>query len=213
MEAIAEYVDGTLNISGSEKLILKHAGKNPDAYRSAGGIDFGRIKSAAAIALHMQQPLIPAGGNDLRTAEIISNLKYMWDNQTVGDNHNAPVFYWCYKRIGEFIPQLIGEGKQPRAMLEYTGCLFHGLRKMGSEDLFDALKNITVNPDYRHAAEWLGLPVEPCRGPVNAGAGLQIACIGLAASFRRDVRFGGAGACERVLALGDGPSERTGCRV
>ena len=158
MDAIPEYVDGTLNISGSEKLVLKHAGKNPDAFRTAGGVDFGRIKSAAAIALHMQQPLIPAGGSDLHTADIISNLKHMWDNQTVGDNHNAPVFYWCYKRIGEFIPQLIGEGKQPRAMLEYTGCLFHGLRKMGSEDLFDALKNITCNPDYRHAAEWLGCP-------------------------------------------------------
>jgi len=158
MESIAEYVDGTLNISGSEKAILKHAGTAKDAYRTAGGIDFSRIKSAAAIALHMQQPLIPAGGSDLRTADIISNLKHMMDNQTVGDNHNAPAFYWCYKRIGEFIPQLIGEGKQPRAMLEYTGCLFDGLRKMGSQDLFDALKNITCNPDYRHAAEWLGCP-------------------------------------------------------
>jgi len=158
MESIAEYVDGTLNISGSEKTILKHAGKAKDAYRTAGGIDISRVKSAAAIALHMQQPLIPAGGSDLRTADIISNLKYMMDNQTIGDNHNAPVFYWCYKRIGEFIPQLIGEGKQPRAMLEYTGCLFDGLRKMGSQDLFDALKNITCNPDYRHAAEWLGCP-------------------------------------------------------
>ena len=158
MEAIAEYVDGKLNISGAEKTVLKHAGKAADAYRSAGGIDISRVKSAAAIALHMQQPLIPAGGSDLQSAEIISNLKYMMDNQSVGDNHNAPVFYWCYKRIGEFIPQLIQEGKQPRAMLEYTGCLFHGLRKMGSEDLFDALKNITCNPDYRHAAEWLGCP-------------------------------------------------------
>jgi len=158
MEAIAEYVDGQLNISGSEKAVLRHAGKNADAYRTAGKVDFGRIKSAAAIALHMQQPLIPAGGGDLRTAEIISNLKYMMDNQTIGDNHNAPVFYWCYKRIGEFIPQLIREGKQPRAMLEYTGCLFHGLRKMGSSDLFDALRDITVNPEYRHCAEWLGCP-------------------------------------------------------
>jgi len=158
MEAIAEYVDGQLNVSGAEKTVLKHAGKNPDAYRSAGGIDINRVKSAAAIALHMQQPLIPAGGSDLHTADIISNLKFMMDNQSTGDNHNAPVFYWCYKRIGEFIPQLIQEGKQPRAMLEYTGCLFHGLRKMGSQDLFDALKNITCNPEYRHAAEWLGCP-------------------------------------------------------
>jgi len=158
MQTLAEQIDGTLNICGSEKAVLAHAGKAADAFRSAGRIDFGKIKSAAAIALHMQQPLIPAGGSDLRTAAIISNLKYMMDNQTIGDNHNAPVFYWCYKRIGEFVPQLIGEGKQPRAMLEYTGCLFDGLRKMGSQDLFDALRNVTVNPDYRHAVEWLGCP-------------------------------------------------------
>ena len=62
----------------------------------------------------MHQPLIPAGGSDLRTAEIISNLKYMMDNQGIGDNHNAPVFVWCYKRMGEFIPQLIDEGKAAR---------------------------------------------------------------------------------------------------
>lgn len=158
MEAIAEYIEGVLNVSGSEDEILRHAGAAGDAYRSAGGIAFPGIKSAAAIALHMQQPLIPAGGPDLHTADIISNLKYMMDNQAIGDNHNAPAFYWCYKRMGEFIPQLIGEGKQPRVMLEYTGCLFHGLRKMGSQDLFDALRNITVNPEFRHAVEWLGCP-------------------------------------------------------
>ena len=85
------------------------------------GPDFGTIKSACAIALHMHQPLIPAGGSDLRSAEIISNLKHMMDHQGIGDNHNAPVFHWCYKRMGEFIPELVGEGKQPRVMLEYSG--------------------------------------------------------------------------------------------
>jgi hypothetical protein len=106
----------------------------------------------------MHQPLIPAGGGDLRTAEVISNLKDMWDHQGIGDNHNAPVFAWCYKRIGEFIPQLIGEGKQPRAMLEYSGTLLHGLRHMGQNDVLDALKTITCDPRYRHAVEWLGCP-------------------------------------------------------
>src|SRR5271166_4702337 len=91
-------------------------------------IDFGRIKSAFANALHMHQPLIPAGGRDLRTAEVIGNLQHMFENQGVGDNHNAPVFLWCYKRMGEFIPQLVGEGKEPRIMLEYSGTLLHGMR-------------------------------------------------------------------------------------
>ena len=158
MNAIEEYVNGVPNICGAEKEVLKRAGKARDAYRSSGGIDFGRIKSAAAIALHMQQPLIPAGGGDLRTAELISNLKYMMDNQSIGDNHNAPVFAWCYKRIGEFVPQLVGEGKQPRAMLEYTGCLLHGLRHMGANDVIDALKRVTVDPAFNRCVEWLGCP-------------------------------------------------------
>src|SRR5271167_1036680 len=91
-------------------------------------IDFGHIRSASAIALHMHQPLIPAGGDDLRTARIISNLQDMMAHPEIGDNHNAAVFHWCYKRMGEFIPQLIHEGKQPRVMLDYSGCLLHGLR-------------------------------------------------------------------------------------
>ena len=34
------------------------------------------------------------------------------DYGNVWDNHNAPVFHWCYKRMGELIPQLLSEGKQ-----------------------------------------------------------------------------------------------------
>ena len=106
----------------------------------------------------MHQPLIPAGGPDLGTAEIISNLQYMMEHPGVGDNHNATVFQWCYKRMGEFIPQLVDEGRQPRVMLEYSGTLLHGLRRMGLQDVFDNLKRITCDPRYRPAVEWLGCP-------------------------------------------------------
>ncbi|MCP5420890.1 MAG: glycosyl hydrolase family 57 [Gammaproteobacteria bacterium] len=160
MSELPEYIDGLPNICGSESsieaVLQENAGK--PIYLSAKAIDFGHIKSASASALHMHQPLIPAGGGDLRTAEIISNLKYMMDNQGIGDNHNAPVFQWCYKRMGEFIPQLFNEGKQPRIMLEYSGTLFHGLRQMGANDVIDALKTITCDPHYRLGAEWLGCP-------------------------------------------------------
>jgi hypothetical protein len=125
-------------------------------YLPESGTDFSRIRSAFAIALHMHQPLIPAGGADLRTAAVISNLKYMMDNQHIGDNHNAPVFHSCYKRMGEFIPQLVDEGKQPRVMLDYSGVLLHGLRAMGLHDVFDSLKRITLDPAYRNCVEWLG---------------------------------------------------------
>jgi hypothetical protein len=121
-------------------------------------VDFGRIRSAAAVALHMHQPLIPAGGDDLSTAAIISNLQYMMEHQDIGDNHNAPVFAWCYKRMGELVPQLVSEGKEPRVMLEYSGTLLHGLRAMGRDDVIDALKTITLHPAYRSRVEWLGAP-------------------------------------------------------
>ncbi len=155
-----EYIEGVVNISGSEKLIQKTIQENSanPVFLPDSGIDFGNIRSACAIALHMHQPLIPAGGGDLHNAEIISNLKYMFDNQYIGDNHNAPVFHWCYKRIGEFVPQLIDEGKQPRVMLEYSGTLLHGLRQMGLHDVLDSLKKITVDHNYRRAVEWLGCP-------------------------------------------------------
>jgi hypothetical protein len=155
--ALPEYIENLPNLSGNEALIEKTL-RERQRSQPVGGIDFAHINSACAIALHMHQPLIPAGGGDLRTADVISNLKYMMDNQGIGDNHNATVFHWCYKRMGEFIPQLIDEGKQPRVMLEYSGTLFHGLRHMGLNDVFDNLKRITCEPRYRYAVEWLGMP-------------------------------------------------------
>ena len=105
MSELAEYVDGLPNISGSEQLIESaiHASAGKSIYLAEGGVDFGKIRAAAAIALHMHQPLIPAGGGDLHTAGIISNLKHMADYPNIGDNHNWSVFKWCYKRMGEFL--------------------------------------------------------------------------------------------------------------
>jgi Glycosyl hydrolase family 57 len=151
-----ETVDGLPNICGSEDRIAEAIARRGPYYLPESGIDFGRIRSAFSIALHMHQPLIPAGGAELHKAEIISNLKYMMDNPQIGDNHNAPVFRWCYKRMGDFIPQLVQEGKKPRVMLDYSGCLLYGLRAMELNDVFDNLKRITLDPIYRGCVEWLG---------------------------------------------------------
>lgn len=153
---LPETIDGLPNICGSEDLIAEAMSKRGPHYLPDSGIDFGRVDKGFAIALHMHQPLIPAGGSELKTAAIISNLKYMMDNQGIGDNHNAPVFHWCYKRMGEFIPQLAGEDKKPRVMLDYSGCLLYGLRAMGLNDVFDNLKRITLEPQFRRSVEWLG---------------------------------------------------------
>ena len=103
----------------------------------------------------MHQPLIPAGG-DLHSAPVISNLAWMMDHQDIGGNHNAPVFVRCYQRMGDFIRQLPGEGRQPRVMLDYSGTLLHGMRQMGLDDVFDALGYLTRDPRARQAVEWLG---------------------------------------------------------
>jgi hypothetical protein len=166
MEPLPELVNGLPNICGSEATIeTAVSARHGPAFVPESRIDFGRIRGGAAIGLHMHQPLIPAGGNDLGTAGIIGNLQYMMEHQDIGDNHNAPVFHWCYKRMGEFIPQLLAEGKEPRVMLDYSGTLLRGLRQMGLGDVFDSLRRITCEPAYRHTVEWLGAawghPVAP----------------------------------------------------
>jgi hypothetical protein len=160
MSDLPEYIGGLPNISGAESEVAAalRASRGKPVFLPDSRIDFGRIQSAFAVALHMHQPLIPAGGSNLSTADVISNLKHMMDNPGIGDNHNASVFHWCYKRMGEFIPQLVDEGKQPRVMLEYSGTLLHGMRQMGLNDVFDNLKRITCDHRYRAAVEWLGCP-------------------------------------------------------
>ena len=160
MSQMPEYIGELPNISGSEARLAAviDAARGQPVFLPQSGIDFGRIKSAFANALHMHQPLIPAGGGDLRTAAVIGNLQYMFEHQDIGDNHNAGVFHWCYKRMGEFIPQLVNEGREPRIMLEYSGTLLHGLRRMGLNDVFDSLRTITCHPGYRRCTEWLGAP-------------------------------------------------------
>jgi hypothetical protein len=160
MTQLAEYIDQRPNICGAEEQVAStmRASAGKQIFLPESGIDFGEINSTFAVALHMHQPLIPAGGHDLKTAEIISNLKHMMDNPGIGDNHNAAVFHWCYKRMGDFIPQLVSEGKRPRVMLEYSGTLLHGLRQMGLHDVIDNLKRITGDARYRSSVEWLGCP-------------------------------------------------------
>lgn len=160
MSCIPENVNGFPPIAGWEAEIEKAVseGSKKPVYLGESPVDFNGIKSACVIALHMHQPLIPAGGAELRTAGIISNLQHMLDDPGSGDNYNATVFYDCYKRIGRIVPELADKGLEPRVMLEYSGTLLWGLQKMRSEDLFEDLKKITVNPKYRRYVEWLAAP-------------------------------------------------------
>ena len=160
MNAMPEVVDGLPNISGNEQELEKALAESREqtVFLQESPVRFNEIRSATAVALHMHQPLIPGGGEEVRTAEIISNLQHMYEHMGQGDNHNAPVFQDCYRRMGRMIPELMNEGKEPRVMLEYSGTLLWGLQKMGAQDVLDNLKTITCDPRYRRAAEWLGCP-------------------------------------------------------
>lgn len=164
MQIIPEFVNTLPNICGSEDLITKALqAKGP--FYSNSRIDFSGIKSCFVNALHMHQPLIPEGGESISTSPVISHLKYMMDNQHIHGNQDAPVFHWCYKRMGEYIPELVHEGKNPRIMLDYSGCLLYGLIDMGYYDVIDSLKTITLNPEFSDCVEWIGTgwghPVAP----------------------------------------------------
>ncbi|WP_423183174.1 glycosyl hydrolase family 57 [Arthrobacter sp. NyZ413] len=156
MDAMDEYVDGLPNICGEEAMIARAIAASREQRAFNNNMDPARLESGFAAALHMHQPLIPAGGQDLKSAAVISNLAWMMDNPDQGDNHNAPAFAWCYKRMGEFIPQLLERGLSPRVMLDYSGTLLHGMRQMGRDDVFDALTRITCEDPSRGAVEWLG---------------------------------------------------------
>ena len=110
------------------------------------------ISAGFAIALHMHQPTIPAGPE----GKLIGHLQYMFEHAYEGDNHNAGPFAYCYARMGDFIPELIDQGCNPRVMLDYSGNLLWGLQQMGRDDILDKLKGITCDPRYQSHVEWLG---------------------------------------------------------
>ena len=139
-------------IAGREAEILAMVQQNQPVFLHGTNLNFAQISSAFACALHMHQPTIPAGAN----AELISHLQYMFEHPGDGDNHNAAVFAHCYRRLAELIPQLIGEGCNPRIMLDYSGNLLWGFEQMGRTDILEALRFLACDPTMQMHVEWLG---------------------------------------------------------
>jgi hypothetical protein len=155
MKKLPAYINDVPNICGS-KDVVRAAIKDEPVFLPQSKIDWNKVKSAVAIALHMHQPIIPDPDEPITKADEISNLAAMMKHPESGDNHNARVFHQCYKRMGDFIPELIKEGCQPRCMFDYSGVLLHGLYKMGLNDVFENLERITCDSKYRGCIEWLG---------------------------------------------------------
>lgn len=153
---IPEIIDGLPNFCGASSQVEEVMARQEPVYLAETDLRLGQLRSAFAIALHMQQPLIPASSPEIATAEIVSNLDHMMRNPGIGDNHNATVFAECYARTGELIAELVAAGRSPRVMLDYSGELLYGLRRMGRGDVLERLRPITCDPRLRRHVEWLG---------------------------------------------------------
>lgn len=150
-------VDNLPNITGEEENVKSLSKSRDKCYANVSNILIDKVQSAFGIALHMHQPTIPAGGGgDLAAAGLISNLQHMMENQSIGDNHNAPVFLSCYTRMSDIVRELVHEGKNPRVMLDYSGNLLWGLGQIDGGKALESLKKITCDPNYYRYVEWTG---------------------------------------------------------
>src|SRR6266478_858572 len=95
LPALPEMVNGLPNLCGADAQVEEVTRSRPPVYLPETNLRLDQLRAVFAIALHMQQPLIPAGGSDLHTADLISNLDHMMRDPGTGDNHNAPVFAAC----------------------------------------------------------------------------------------------------------------------
>ncbi|WP_017653520.1 hypothetical protein [Fortiea contorta] len=152
LPTLPEIIDNLPNISGWETEVLSVVNHDAPIFSPSTNLNLADIKAVFAIALHMHQPTIPAGDN----GALISNLQDMFAHPHTGDNHNAAPFAYCYSRMGDFIPELVQQGCNPRVMLDYSGNLLWGLRQMGRSDILDNLKRITCDRTYQPYVEWLG---------------------------------------------------------
>ncbi|GAB4291858.1 MAG: glycoside hydrolase [Oscillatoriaceae cyanobacterium] len=152
LPVLDEIIEGLPNICGWEDAVTQVTQRQEPVFLPKTNLRWEEVTATFAIALHMHQPTIPAGSN----GELISNLQYMFEHSQEGDNHNAGIFSWCYSRMGDFIPELVAAGCNPRIMLDYSGNLLWGVRQMGRHDIIDNLKRITCDPTYQPYVEWLG---------------------------------------------------------
>jgi hypothetical protein len=145
-------VTTTPPISGQEAEILALMQQRRPSSLTPHTAPLATLASAFACALHMHQPVIPAGAK----GELISHLQYMLDHPGMADHHNAEPFAHCYRRLADMLPQLISEGCEPRIMLDYSGTLLWGFEQMDRQDILAALRRLACDPLLQPHVEWLG---------------------------------------------------------
>ena len=150
--AMPSLIDGMPPLAGWENRVQAAVQGDRPVFLERTNLRLTDISAGFAIALHMHQPTIPAGPD----GQLINNLQHMFDHPYDGDNHNAGPFAYCYARMGDFIPELVEQGCNPRVMLDYSGTLLWGLQQMQRHDVLDKLRRITCEAQYQPYVEWLG---------------------------------------------------------
>ena len=209
MDQLAEYVDGLPNICGSESAIDEAIRAQPDdpVFLPTRADRVRGIDSAFAIALHMHQPLIPAGGADLRTAPIISNLQYMLEQPRHRRQPQRAGVPLVLQADGRVHPAADRRGARSRGSCSSTRARCCTACARWAPTTCSTRCARSPRPALPRGGGVAGLPVGARRRAVHAGAGLPAARAGLAAPFRRAVRARGAEPRARLLAVGDGAAE------
>jgi hypothetical protein len=148
---LPELIDALPNLCGHEQELQPWRQDIQPIFLNHTRLKLDQLSATFAIALHMHQPIIPdADGQPM------SYLQYMFEHPFEGDNHRAGTFTYCYSRIANFIIDLVNQGYRPRVMLNYSGTLLWGLRRMGRGDVLAQLTRITTEATYSPYVEWLG---------------------------------------------------------
>ena len=98
-------------ICGNEEQIERATAERSPAFLVESNIDIERVQSAFALALHVHQPMIPAGAEDLPTAPLISNLQYLQERGGDQGSSKACQLVNCYGRIAGLVRGLARMGR------------------------------------------------------------------------------------------------------
>ena len=161
MGELPEYVDGLPNLCGSEQTVEAaiRAGRDWPVFGGPRSVDLAGIDSAFAVALHMHQPLIPAGGPDLRTAGHHQQPAVHDGEPGHRRQPQRPGVPLVLQADGRVHPPAARPRASSRASCWSTPArCCTGCAQMGLDDVFDALRPLTCDPDLRQAVEWLGCP-------------------------------------------------------
>ena len=205
--AMPEIVDGLPNICGADAQVEEVTRDRGPVFLPETNLRLDKLQAVFAVALHMQQPLIPAGGRDLRTADIISNLDYMMRNPGSGDNHNASGLRRLLRPHGRHHPGAGPRGPQPARHARLLRRAALRPAQDGSRRRARPAARHHLRPAPAQVRRMARHHVGPCRGLVHALAGPEAAHAGLAAQLRGRLRLGRPRPGTRLLAAGDAPAQ------